>query len=356
MRISPKYNNSEYQIYLNLFSQDINAINSDKATPFLYSNKDEYSVIFVDDLASFIFSETERRIIDFFSTTGRESLELYKKKRGECFEDIVNRLVKEVYNKDSFSNMKYIDCEKKRREIDIIIIQPEYIIDIECKSSYFNLYDCKTKSEIQMRVRGAFGKSLKSINAFYNVLQYGLPVKLTNSHNNNVIISEKTQLYPVQVTLYPIDIIGTHLHNIEKIDIGNFDIFPVNINFMDFYMIMFLASLNRYPFEQYLSRRYETINNVPNLQLDVDELDVFGFLTDPQNDRLYNILIQNHNDGVQQVFSINNDAYRREFNSLLTNYGMMHILVNYIPNEIRDLVDNIFKYEVLLNDDNFEKK
>ena len=167
----------------------------------------------------------------------------------------------------------------------------------------------------------------------HSARQCDYALDLGNVKHGSIKITEGKQVYPLQITLYPIDFIGTHLHNIETIDIGKFSVYPININFMDFYTIMFFASLNKQPFETYLAKRFASINMAADIQLDVDEIDVFGFLIDPQYDSLFDMFMQNDH-GVQQIFSISNSAYRRQFNSEITNYAMQVIFSEFIPHSI----------------------
>ena len=169
--ISPSISISDLQTFMDLFACDLTTIHKHNDTPFLYSNAGLYSIIFADDFSSFVFSNVDKRIIDFCNAQGQSCLELYKNSRGKNLEYLVHQITKEVYPQNTFININYIDFEQKKREIDVLVIQPNYVLDIECKSSYFNLYDCNNDSETQMRIRGAFGKSLQSINAFCETMR-----------------------------------------------------------------------------------------------------------------------------------------------------------------------------------------
>ena len=92
--------------------------------------------------------------------------------------------------------------------------------------------------------------------------------------------------------------------------------YPIILNYLDLSSILDLASLNPDPILEYFSERFYTINELKMLSIDIDEIDVLGFLTDEQNARVYN-MIKDNSSFVDTNLMITNGAYRNQVNKFL---------------------------------------
>lgn len=84
--------------------------------------------------------------------------------------------------------------------------------------------------------------------------------------------------------------------------------------------------MNPEPVFEYINKRFKMLNENKEITLDVDEIDAMGFLTDEQNERVFNMLINNKKK-VDTTLTINNGIYRTEIN-ILFNKRMFDNLFN----------------------------
>lgn len=337
--LSPSISRASLQLYLQLFSRNLKDIStSDNDVSYIYKNAEMYAIIFIDDYANYVFSKVEKMITNYLQKIGNDKLEEYKRNRGKNLETSVYDITRQVFD-ETYQNLTYVDLEAKKREIDIISFNEKTIL-VECKSSYFNLYEHSSDYETRMKIRGAFGNTLKSVKAVFDTLEKSGSISLKRNKQLIRVITQDRSLIPIQVTLYPIDIVGTYLHNFDPKYDDEFKVYPININYIDYFVLLYLAYLNKIPFLQYLETRSTFINKYKDIDLDIDELSVFGFLTDPGNEEIIsNIKIWG---GMRKLILYTGDEYRIACNEIIANYGIEVILSQYLSDDLKTTAEKLF--------------
>ena len=108
----------------------------------------------------------------------------------------------------------------------------------------------------------------------------------------------------------------TQIQKIKKEFIRPANIYPICWNYLDFGSIMKLSPLDINLFEKYLEKRTRLLNEKKNITFDIDEIDAFGFLTDPKYEYVYDMLMNHVNENIDENLMISNGAYRQEFNMM----------------------------------------
>ena len=234
--INKSIKKDDLEVYFSLFSKAITSISTeDKNVFYIYKDNDEYAVIFLEDFADYVFYQTEKSLIGELKLSSNERLEEYKLRRGKALEECVHQMVSSNFN-ETFANANYIDTENKKREIDILGVGNDLFVNFECKTSKINIFEYANDGLTNMKVAGAFGNSLSSINALHTYFDSTSKLELYKRKKGeaSTIGINSRKLISIQITLYPIDLIGTYLHFFNEKNIGKYNIYPINLCFTDF--------------------------------------------------------------------------------------------------------------------------
>ncbi len=305
-------NNPQIDKILDFISIDINKQEkkTDAAKLLYYDGK--YYLYFIWDFIYNLFDEIEIKILDH--TDDRDK---YYHEKGKCFENLCYDKLCKYYPKERiYKKLKY-DYKDGDNEVDLILDLPKSYLIFECKSSEFNIDKFSSNNELYKRFLTAFGRGFKTINNLDNYIKSGNSFFYKGSKKNKISFDFKDKkVYYVNLSLYNIEYLQTQIQKIKKEFIRPVNIYPICWNYLDYGAIMKLSPLDLGLFEQYLEKRTKLLNEKKNITFDIDEIDAFGFLTEPKYEYVYEMLINHINENVDENFMISNGAYRKEFNNM----------------------------------------
>lgn len=305
-------NNPQIDKILDFISIDINKqVKKTDSTKLLYYNG-KYYLYFIWDFIYNLFDEIEIRILEH-----TVDVDKFYHKKGKCFESLCYDKLCKYYPKDKiYKNIKY-DYMGGNNEVDLILELPKSYLIFECKSSEFNIDKFNSNRELYKRFLTAFGRGFKTIDNLDNYIKSGNNIfyKETKKKLLNLNFKDK-KVYFVNLSLYNIEYLQTQIQKIKKEFIKPANVYPICWNYLDFGSIMKLSPLDIKLFEQYLEKRTRLLNKKKSITFDIDEIDAFGFLTEPKYEYVYNMLMNHINDNIDENFMISNGAYRTEFNSM----------------------------------------
>lgn len=297
---------------LNLISIDISTQKKVTDATKLIKYQDRYYLYFIWDFIYNLYDILEQRIIDCVSDKSK-----YYEKRGKAFEQLCYKKLKDKFPENNIlKNVKY-NTEDGNHEIDMIIELDKSYIIFECKSGYFNIHDTEDNRDLYNKFRKTFGNGYKTVNDINNYIKNGNnKFYYKNSKEKFEFGFKNKKIYYINISLYNIEYLQTAVQKIDDKFISPVDVYPICWNFIDYLSIIKLIPWNISLFEIYLDRRSTLLNKRKNLTFDVDEIDVFGFLTDPQYFETYEMLLNYSNNNIDERFSISNGIYREELNRM----------------------------------------
>lgn len=333
----------QLDVYFNLFSKNILSINEkiDKKDCYLYHCDNEYAVIYLELFVNFVVKSTKELLLIKIKQLGQGEIEKYKHQRGKSLEEYTYSLLNLNFN-EIYLNKNYIDIEAKKRELDLFSVSDEIILNIECKSSDFDLYDYESNSLIKVKLN-AFKNTLNSINALNLYAEQKDFIELYSKKvgNDKKFINLKNKsLVHIQVTLNPIDIVGTNLQKFYEEQYKNYKIIPINLNIMDFMCLMVLMVHHRDLVIKYFKQRFAMINNHRNFEMDISELNVFGFITDNKNSEFIKMI---NTLRIDSRISINNSAYKNGIDKLMAIVGLPYFVDEFIVKDLQPIFLKIFE-------------
>ena len=190
------------------------------------------------------------------------------------------------------------------------------IIIFECKSSRFDIHTTKNDEELKKAFLRAFGNGYKTINDFNDYINNdGKELYSKQNKKEYSFDFKKKKVVYINISLHNIEYLQTSVQKIDKKLIKPVKVYPINWNFIDFLTIMELSQMNPEPIFEYIHKRFKMLNENKEITFDVDEIDVLGFLTDKQNERVYKMIIGSSSK-VDTTFTISNGIYRQQINKL----------------------------------------
>ena len=187
------------------------------------------------------------------------------------------------------------------------------IIIFECKTTKFNIYKTNNNEELEYEIISALGKGYKTINNFDEYIKNKDTIELFDNGKKFEINLKNKDIVYVCISLNNIEFVQTSIQKLDGKVLKKVNKYPIILNYLDLSSILELASLNPNPILKYFSERYFTINELKMLSLDIDEIDVLGFLTDDQNERVYKIIKEN-SSSVDTNIMVTNGTYRNQVN------------------------------------------
>lgn len=305
-------NNPQIDKILDFISIDINKqVKKTDATKLLYYDR-KYYLYFIWDFIYNLFDEIEIKILEH-----TDDKDKYYHEKGKRFENLCyDKLCKYYPKKMIYKNLKY-DYNGGNNEVDLLLELPNSYLIFECKSAEFNINKFDSNKELYERFLAAFGKGFRTINNLDRYIKSGNNVFYKESKKNKISFNFKDKkVYFVILSLYNIEYMQTQIQKIKKEFIRPANIYPICWNYLDFGSIMKLSPLEINLFEKYLEKRTRLLNEKKNITFDIDEIDAFGFLTDPKYEYVYDMLMNHVNENIDENFMISNGAYRQEFNMM----------------------------------------
>lgn len=283
---------------------------------FIEYNK-KYILYFIWDFIYNLYDVIENYILDFYQNNKIDK-ETFYSNRGKVFENCCADRIKELFSPQTVYQNLYYNNNNGDHEIDILVNTQHEIIVFECKSSKFDIHKTKNDKELKNDFLRAFGNGFKTFNNLNNYINNGGNKFYSKNLNKSFNFDFQTKkVIFINISLHNIEYLQTSIQKIDKNLIKPVSVYPICWNYIDFLTITELGKKNIPLFTEYLYKRFDMINKNKNLTLDIDEIDVLGFLTDEHNDELYHNLINMYKENIDMNFMINNGAYRETVNNYL---------------------------------------
>lgn len=305
---------TEIETIIEFISIDLNNINDERdCFNLIKFDNDSYTLIFIWDFLYYLYDKIETKIKE---NSNEKQLSIYYNNRGKIFEKQCTQEIKFAFkNKEIYKNVYYIN-EKGKNELDIILIIDNKIIVFECKTTNFDIYKTNNNEELEYQIISALGKGYKTINNFDQYLKNKDTIELLDNGKKIQLNLKNKEIIYVCISLNNIEFVQTSIQKLDDTVLKKVNKYPIILNYLDLSSILDLASLNPDPILKYFGERFYTINELKMLSIDIDEIDVLGFLTDEQNARVYNMIKDNYSF-VDTNLMITNGAYRNQVNKFL---------------------------------------
>lgn len=305
---------TEIETIIEFISIDLNNINDERdCFNLIKFDNDSYTLIFIWDFSYYLYDKIETKIKE---NSNEKQLSIYYNNRGKIFEKQCTQEIKFAFkNKEIYKNVYYIN-EKGKNELDILLIIDNKIIVFECKTTNFDIYKTNNNEELEYQIISALGKGYKTINNFDQYIKNKDTIELLDNGKKIQLNLKNKEIIYVCISLNNIEFVQTSIQKLDGTVLKKVNKYPIILNYLDLSSILDLASLNPDPILKYFGERFYTINELKMLSIDIDEIDVLGFLTDEQNARVYN-MIKDNSSFVDTNLMITNGAYRNQVNKFL---------------------------------------
>jgi len=282
-----------------------------------------YICIFEESLAYSSFFYFEEYVLN---NTGINPDEYYEL-RGRGFEQYVTCYISECFPKERIhTNATYIDKEKRKHEIDVLVECANYRMVFECKTTNFLFRKSPNGEEAFKRLaHSSFRKGMKTLNDFYEFIKSENPTIRFNK-NTQFALKHKPTLSLI-VTLGKTLTISGEVSKIYKED--HLEVISPIMHVADLCDILFLVR-NCENFYDYFSKRFSLVNTYRMFTADIDEIDAFGMITTPG---YYERVIQYAKafPDIDLSFMTQNGQYRGKVNFEFNNRYLSYIIHKYFP-------------------------
>ena len=305
---------TEIETIIEFISIDLNNINDERdCFNLIKFNNDSYTLIFIWDFLYYLYDKIETEVKE---NSNEKQLSIYYNNRGKIFEKQCIQEIRLAFkNKEIYQNVYYIN-EKGKNELDIILIIDNKIIVFECKTTNFDIYKINNNEELEYQIINALGKGYKTINNFDQYIKNKDTIELLDNGKKIQLNLKNKEIIYVCISLNNIEFVQTSIQKLDGTVLKKVNKYPIILNYLDLSSILDLAALNPNLILEYFSKRFYTINELKMLSIDIDEIDVLGFLTDEQNARVYN-MIKDNSSFIDTNLMITNGAYRNQVNKFL---------------------------------------
>ena len=314
---------TEIETIIEFISIDLNNINDERdCFNLIKFDNDSYTLIFIWDFLYYLYDKIETKIKE---NSNEKQLSIYYNNRGKIFEKQCTQEIKFAFkNKEIYKNVYYIN-EKGKNELDILLIIDNKIIVFECKTTNFDIYKTNNNEELEYQIISALGKGYKTINNFDQYIKNKDTIELLDNGKKIQLNLKNKEIIYVCISLNNIEFVQTSIQKLDGTVLKKVNKYPIILNYLDLSSILDLASLNPDPILKYFGERFYTINELKMLSIDIDEIDVLGFLTDEQNARVYN-MIKDNSSFVDTNLMITNGAYRNQVNKFLNEKFIYNLI------------------------------
>lgn len=322
---------TEIYKYFNGFQEEIDLILNDISIKYsdikhsndvykVINNDGHYYLFFIWDFLYNLYNIYSKRIKDYLG------VDKFSNIRGKAFENVCFKHLQMYFpNFKKYQSLQY-DYKNGNHEVDMLMELENTVIVFECKSGAFDVYDFDKDDKLYEEFRKVFGNGYKTINDLNKYIKEGNNRFRTRDEKTiNIDLKDKKVIY-INLSLYNIEFMQTNIQKIKSEKLKKVEIYPICWNYIDFLTLIQVACVDYNLFEQYFMKRYEIINNNKNLTFDYDEVDVFGFLTDPSQTEFVNeylLKVVKEGTDIDMNFMISNAIYRQEFNDELNRRFLM---------------------------------
>ena len=337
------FTKAEIHQYFNGFDKEIDQILDDISIDYtkiknigdiykIIKNNDNCYLLFIWDFLYYLYAIYSQKIRKYIGD------DRFANKRGKAFENVCFRNIDEKFPQSKkYQSLQY-DYNGGNHEIDILMELEKTILVFECKSGAFDVYDFDNEDELYSNFRKVYGNGYKTINELDGYLKNGNSIfRNKNGEKINLDLKTKKVVY-VNLSLYNIEFLQTNIQKIKSERIKKVEVYPICWNFIDFLTLTQGACVDYKLFEDYFIKRFDIINNNKNLTLDYDEVDAFGFLTDPTQTKIVDTYLLKANEyapNIDMNFLISNGIYREKFNHGL-NKNYLYGFINDIHKKNND--------------------
>ena len=247
-----------------------------------------------------------------------ESKDKYYDKRGKAFELVCYEKLKEFFpDFDMYKKLNYKN-EKGSHEIDLVMKLKNTYVFFECKSSFFDIFKSNSDGKTYSNFKTAFGNGYKTINDVQKYIDNGNNVFYQNGFKDKIEFDfHKCKIVYINLSLYNIEYLQTSVQKVINNPKKIIKIYPICWNYIDFQSIIKLSQPELNLFEKYLNKRFRLINERKNLTFDIDEIDVWGFLTSEEYSNEFEKILAISEKGIDVNFLIKNGIYREQANAIL---------------------------------------
>lgn len=330
---TPYFTKEEINSYFNN-SEEIDRILSDISIDFNQQKNinDACSILVVNEHYYLIFIwDFLYNLYDIYLNKIKTKINIdeFNRKRGKVFENICYKTLKENFPKyEVYKSLEY-DYNNGNHEIDILLKLEKTIIVFECKSGAYDTYKSLEDGKIYSNFKKTYGRGYKTINDLNNYIKSGKTSFRTKDGEIIDFDFKNNCVVYVNLSLYNIELLQTNIQKIDESKITPVDVYPICWNFIDFLSLTKVACVDYELFANYFIKRFNMLNKCKNLTFDYDEIDVFGFLTDPSKQEFYNNMLLPLLEKGSQIdmnFMISNGVYREEFNRGLNEHYLREFM------------------------------
>jgi len=288
-RISGKITLSSYNIFLDLFSFNLDKKNfSDLDYTKLYSKDGVMFIFNVEEFLDYMLFQIESQ---YKALCSKPEFSKYQKRKSLAFENLVYSLLRADFP-NAGHGMYYYTSDKKI-ETDIIVKTDDELIIIECKSGTIDLRSASTDEEIIMKVRNLVKKAYISLEAAAKYIQESNKYKFSNTHQ---VIEGESQIdntLCVHLSMYPVDFIASNIHVLNDEYLGKINKPKISMSFEHFTSIILDLRSKKTSLSDYLRKRQATILDNPKKSFDINELDLYNQLMEIDGKSLLNEMLEN---------------------------------------------------------------
>lgn len=296
--------------FLELVSIDITEQKELKDSSRILKIDEKYYFIFVWDFLYNLYDILESKIVLNYKK------DKFYEKRGKAFEkNCFNRLVENFKNKNVYHNLRY-NYKDGNHEVDLVLELNDIYVFFECKSGFYDIHKSDSDGKMYADFKRTFGDGYLTINELNNYIQQGKNEFYDKQKNKVILDIKNKKTVFINLSLYNIEYLQSSVQKIDQKYIKAVKIYPICWNYIDFLTLIQLSSVDEELFEKYLLERYDMLNEKKSMTFDIDEIDIFGFITDERYEDTLKGLYEIANNKIDSVFWITNGAYRKDFNKM----------------------------------------
>lgn len=286
-RICWNINESDYQEYINFFAFDLskNSVSNVREEQLFKLN----NVCFIFDLRDFLRYVNIRFEQMVVENSSSEELEIYRTKKGRTFEKRVCSLLAEYYPQTRRNLYYFVD--DSRNELDIALDDPDWLLVGECKSGTVVLSSQDDDEVIKRKVVSKAKKAYETLQRFNDYYDKKEHFVLAKGNKDPVLEGACNKpLILLNVTMDSFETLAPNMHLLHEGTIPPNRI--ITISFEHLFAILFDCHRRSISAMNYFLKRIELIEKLHDRSLDINELDIYTYVTDKYGPSLFNELLE----------------------------------------------------------------
>lgn len=335
------------QKYLDFYSIEVENIKSN-IDPFkIIKSELGYTVIFLHDYSYNLYQTMEDNFIQSFHGDSKLSFS-YGKLRGEMFEKYTYMLLKDFISTDKIhKNYFYKDIDGKTSELDFIVEFSDVVLNIECKSAKFDTFLADSGKVLNDRFISAYKRSYDSIDRFQRTIKNRTNLTLKKEGSRKVIDLKNKEVISIHLTAYDMKYIASEIQRDIIPSMEKYEFYPININCIDFQCMLLDIGFGGFGDKRitaYFKKQFKIINTIKGLKFDMDEMDVYGFITSQseENQKTLKLFEENSNSTID--FLISNGIYRNQLNKELSRMFLDNRIEDFTSTNLHDFLKTLLMH------------